>query len=327
MHADMNMYDGEHAVAQPSEDEQGGVGGDLSRPPGRPITRREHMETILRRGAATKCSRSRLLGLVFLFCTSVPMENAHPLQGGSLRRKYRLDRRPGMPIETDLVVLSEIRVELRQEFVPRKLRLLLWLLRTSRRIYKDKNRHAYIDQALTPVTEDETETLELFTHSDAARQVRQARAQDRATDRQRRQGSDPSSRGDLKIPDHALIDSRQDAGSSGHIAAISSPNVSTISFSSRVMRRKNNVPKPRDPRVPQPNSAVAALERMPRARTQNTSDAARGYRSRSSPRRGYHECRASPTNCGRVLCAFDGKATATRQIARYRAILARWRKE
>ena len=35
---------------------------------------------------------------------------------------------------------------------------------------QDKNQYAYTDQALTPVTEDETEKLELFTHSDAARQ-------------------------------------------------------------------------------------------------------------------------------------------------------------
>ena len=47
---------------------------------------------------------------------------------------------------------------------------MAWLLWTSQRIYKDKNRHAYLDQALMPVTDDETETLELFTHSEAARQ-------------------------------------------------------------------------------------------------------------------------------------------------------------
>jgi hypothetical protein len=40
----------------------------------------------------------------------------------------------------------------------------------TQRIYKDKNRHAYVDQALTPVRDDETDTLELFTHSEAARQ-------------------------------------------------------------------------------------------------------------------------------------------------------------
>ena len=53
---------------------------------------------------------------------------------------------------------------------------MLWLLKTVRRIYKDKNRYAYTDQALTAATDDETETLELFTHNDAARQsVKHAR--------------------------------------------------------------------------------------------------------------------------------------------------------
>ena len=47
---------------------------------------------------------------------------------------------------------------------------MLWLLVVSQRIYKSKDRYAYTDQALTPVTDDETETLELFTHSEAARQ-------------------------------------------------------------------------------------------------------------------------------------------------------------
>ena len=38
-----------------------------------------------------------------------------------------------------------------------------------RRIRKDPNKLRYIDQALTEVTEDETESLELFTHSVDAR--------------------------------------------------------------------------------------------------------------------------------------------------------------
>ena len=57
-----------------------------------------------------------------------------------------------------------------------ELRLLLWLVITVQRIYNDKNRYAYTDAALTAATDDETETLELFTHSDAARQsVKHAR--------------------------------------------------------------------------------------------------------------------------------------------------------
>ena len=53
----------------------------------------------------------------------------------------------------------------------RALRLLLWLHLTKRRILKDPARYSYMDQALTPVSDDETEKLDLFTHSDTARQA------------------------------------------------------------------------------------------------------------------------------------------------------------
>jgi hypothetical protein len=165
----------------------------------------EHMETILRRGAATNCSRSRLVGLLFLSRSSVPMEKAHPLQGGIVRRKYRLDRRPEMPIEPIWSFYPKYAWSFAKNSF-HELRLLLWILRTTQRIYKNKNRHAYIDQALTPVTDDETEKLELFTHSEAARQsVKHAHKIAQLT------GANRSARADLKSTDHALIDSRQDA--------------------------------------------------------------------------------------------------------------------
>jgi hypothetical protein len=53
----------------------------------------------------------------------------------------------------------------------RAVRLLFWLHATNRRFQKDPNRYAYTDLAISPVTDDETEKLELFTHSDAARQA------------------------------------------------------------------------------------------------------------------------------------------------------------
>jgi hypothetical protein len=53
----------------------------------------------------------------------------------------------------------------------RAVRLLLWLHATNRRLQRDPNRYNYTDLAMTPVTEDETEKLELFTHNDAARQA------------------------------------------------------------------------------------------------------------------------------------------------------------
>ena len=133
------------------------------------------METIIRRAAATKCSRSRLVGLLFLSRTSVPVEKAHPLQGGVLRRKRRLDRRPGLPIEPIWSFYPKYGWSLAKNSLY-ELRLLFWLIRTVQRVYNDKNRYSYIDQALTAVTDEETETLELFTHTDAARQsVKHAR--------------------------------------------------------------------------------------------------------------------------------------------------------
>ena len=140
------------------------------------------------------------MSLLFLSLTSVPMENVHPLQGGLLRRKYRLDRRPGMPIEPIWAFYPKYAWSFAKNSF-RELRLLLWILSTTKRIYKDKNRHAYTDQALTPVTDDETEKLELFTHSEAARQsVKHVHKIAQLT------GANRSARADLKSTDHALIE-------------------------------------------------------------------------------------------------------------------------
>jgi radical SAM superfamily enzyme YgiQ (UPF0313 family) len=168
MHEDLNLYDGEHAATnhpKMTKDEW----EEIYRTAWTTYYTLEHVETILRRGAATNCSRSRLISLLFLSLTSVPIENVHPLQGGMLRRRYRLDRRPTMPIEPIWSFYPKFAWSFAKNSA-RELRLALWLIRTARRIYKDKDRHAYTDQALTPVTDDETEKLELFTHSEAARE-------------------------------------------------------------------------------------------------------------------------------------------------------------
>ncbi len=169
MHEDMNLYDGEHAVAhhpKMSKDEWEEVYQSAWKTYYTP----EHMETILRRGASVDCSMSRLVSFVFLFCSSVPLEGAHPLQGGLLRRKYRLDRRPGLPIEPIWSFYAKYAWNFVTKY-SRAMRLLLWLHATNRRVKKDPNRYTYTDLAMTPVTEDETERLELFTHSDAAREA------------------------------------------------------------------------------------------------------------------------------------------------------------
>jgi hypothetical protein len=61
------------------------------------------METVLRRAAATGISIDNMMVLLIWFHFCIVMENIDPLQGGYLRRKYRKDRRPTLPVESPFV--------------------------------------------------------------------------------------------------------------------------------------------------------------------------------------------------------------------------------
>src|SRR5665647_2669760 len=128
----------------------------------------EHMQTILRRAAAFDLGVSHLTALLFMFSKAVALENLHPLQGGIFRRKYRLDRRYGMPIEPAWAFYPKAAWEIGSKLV-RMARFWLELDRMRRIVRKDPNRHLYTDAALTPVEDGETETLEMFTHNEGAR--------------------------------------------------------------------------------------------------------------------------------------------------------------
>jgi hypothetical protein len=100
---------------------------------------------------------SRLVAFIYMFASSVPVEGVHPLQGGLLRRRYRLDRRPEMKIEP----IWSFYPKYIAEFIgktARQLRLVAWLCWVKWQIESNRDRLAYTDQALTPVTEDEEET-------------------------------------------------------------------------------------------------------------------------------------------------------------------------
>jgi hypothetical protein len=132
------------------------------------------METILRRGAVTGSAMSRLWSYIFFFGTFVPFEKVHPLQGGLFRRKYRLDRRPGLPVESRWSFYPKYLCETAVKYA-RLLPIAYRLFAFGRRILKEMRRDAlegrmrYIDPALTPVSDDETETLEMFTRNDGTR--------------------------------------------------------------------------------------------------------------------------------------------------------------
>jgi hypothetical protein len=128
----------------------------------------DHMRTILRRAAAFDLGLSHLMGFLFIFSTAVALENLHPLQGGIFRRKRRLDRRSGMPIEPVWVFYPKAIWEVAVKLVRMGYHWLV-LDRVRREIQSDPERRSYTDAAIHPVDDSETETMELFTHNQLAR--------------------------------------------------------------------------------------------------------------------------------------------------------------
>lgn len=128
----------------------------------------EHLETVMRREAATGGSPGKVLTLLMWSYASVVLEGLHPYQGGYLRRKYRKDRRPTLPVESALV------------FYPRYVgnviykhyklgRAVLRYYGLARSLRRDPSARHYMDVALTPVVDEDFDSFEMFKSSDAAK--------------------------------------------------------------------------------------------------------------------------------------------------------------
>ena len=167
MDPDMNNYDLEHAcTAHPNMDkaEWERAYQDAWRAYYTP----EHMETVMRRAAATRISPGKMMFLLIWFWGCVVIEKVHPLQGGYLRRKVRTDRRPTFKLENPLLFYPRYAAEI----VTKHLRMtgIIWRLSlVRRRLKRDPNARSYMDQALAPVGSDEMDVLELFTQTESAR--------------------------------------------------------------------------------------------------------------------------------------------------------------
>jgi hypothetical protein len=134
----------------------------------------EHVETILRRVASTKANASNALFLISWFMGSINIERIHPLEGGFLRRRYRRDRRPGLPIEPVWSFYPKHYGSVTAR-LSRWLALYFKLRRIYLRIKNDPQRYAYSDLAMTPVADDELETHELFNTGAAQAYVAKAK--------------------------------------------------------------------------------------------------------------------------------------------------------
>jgi hypothetical protein len=129
----------------------------------------DHIETILRRAQACRINIWRLAQIILWFAASLTVERVHPLQGGFFRLKNRHERRPELPIEPIWKFYPQLALDFSAKH-GRIARKAWHILRIYRRVAADAHL-AYSDQAMTPVTEDETQTLELFTHNTSAREA------------------------------------------------------------------------------------------------------------------------------------------------------------
>jgi hypothetical protein len=125
----------------------------------------DHIRTIMKRTAAMRGNVSNALFLITWFTGSIKIEKIHPLESGLLRRRFRRARRPGFPVVPAWRFYPRYYAETLSKIV-RWAALYIGLRRMYLAIKRDPHRFAYMDEALTPVTEEEEER-ELF-QSDAA---------------------------------------------------------------------------------------------------------------------------------------------------------------
>lgn len=160
MDADLNKYDLNHAVTgHPKMSKE-----DWERAYSlawKTYYTDEHIETVLRRAIATGTSPGKTMFFITWFKGCIDIEKIHPLEGGFLRLKSRRNRRLEKPLENPLVFYPKYFAEmLWKQF--RWISLYLRLRLIYRKVRKDPSRFEYMDLALEPVRDDETETRELF---------------------------------------------------------------------------------------------------------------------------------------------------------------------
>ena len=137
----------------------------------------DHMETVAKRHARrANGSPRRSLQYMNEFRMLYRNEKVHVLEGGVIRRKRRLSRRPGMKIENPLIFYPKYWFESARKILNylhgyREEKKLL------RKVLEAPDRYDYMDLAISPPAEDELESLGLFqqTRGGAEAVVRETR--------------------------------------------------------------------------------------------------------------------------------------------------------
>ncbi len=159
MDPDMNKFDVEHVcTSHPLMSNE--VWNKTYRDAWKRYYTDEHVETVLKRAAATGLRMNKIADVMTAFSSSLRIEGVHPLQCGIVRRKRRTSRRHGMPIVNPLIFYPVRAVE----FVSVVAQWLTvgWRYHSiKKRVLADPANKTYVDEATHPFTPEETENDEL----------------------------------------------------------------------------------------------------------------------------------------------------------------------
>jgi pyruvate-formate lyase-activating enzyme len=120
----------------------------------------EHVETILKRAAATGLRMNKVADVMTAFSSAARIEGVHPLQCGIVRRKVRTSRRHGLPVVNPLIFYPVRAVEF-VSVVAQWLTVGWRYHRIKKRVIEDPASKTYVDDATRPVSIDEMENDEL----------------------------------------------------------------------------------------------------------------------------------------------------------------------
>jgi radical SAM superfamily enzyme YgiQ (UPF0313 family) len=168
MEHDMNKYDVVHVTtrhARMSDDELLDIyhrAWDL-------YYSAEHVETVLRRAKSWGYDPHNMMMKLLMFHAVPRLERVHPLEGGLFRRKFRRDRRRGMPLEGRWAFYGRYAWDILSKHI-RFVGMYLQYRGALKRVVRDRT--PYLDVATTPVQQKaELETLQMYTATRGAQTV------------------------------------------------------------------------------------------------------------------------------------------------------------
>jgi radical SAM superfamily enzyme YgiQ (UPF0313 family) len=128
----------------------------------------QHVETVLRRAKVWGYDPRNMMMKLLMFHAVPRLERVHPLEGGLFRRKFRRDRRAGMPLEGRLAFYGRYAWDILCKHI--RFAGMYWQYRsTLRRVTRDAT--PFMDTAMTPVEEAEFQTLEIFSSTRGSKSV------------------------------------------------------------------------------------------------------------------------------------------------------------